>query len=161
MLLLTSKGAAGVAGAAFVVLAATLSAHRHDPGRQRRPGSRHPSADVAGPDADQFDRQRRGDDLSWRNGKMHWMKPSCTGCSMESRYHLSTFERRTIRTKPAAASRQAIEAVAGFGLPEQVGIAHMGLQHVHALVPQPWAARLFLKAVNSSCDRRQIELHRL
>ena len=36
ILLVTSKGAAGVAGAAFVVLAATLGADSSDPGRQRR-----------------------------------------------------------------------------------------------------------------------------
>ena len=32
--------------------------HRHHPGHQRRAGARNPSADVAGADADQFDRQR-------------------------------------------------------------------------------------------------------
>jgi aerobic C4-dicarboxylate transport protein len=55
ILLVTSKGAAGVAGAAFVVLAATLAAT--DPGRQRRTGARNPPADVAGDDANQPSRQ--------------------------------------------------------------------------------------------------------
>ena len=45
VLLLASKGAAGVAGAAFVVLAATLGCTRHCASREHRARARHPSAD--------------------------------------------------------------------------------------------------------------------
>ena len=53
ILLLTSKGAAGVAGAAFVVLAATLSAHGTIPGRQHCARAWHPQADVTRANSDE------------------------------------------------------------------------------------------------------------
>ena len=90
VLLLASKGAAGVAGAAFVVLAATLGDRGHDSGRKRRTRSRRASPDVAGTDADQPDRQRHRDAggremgagarrSGWRPG-LPAMQRSCLNC---------------------------------------------------------------------------------
>ncbi len=61
VLLLTSKGAAGVTGSGFIVLAATLSAVGHAAGRGSCAHPRHRSLHVGGAFADQCDRQRRRD----------------------------------------------------------------------------------------------------
>ena len=61
VLLLTSKGAAGVTGSGFIVLAATLSAVGTLPVTGARADSRHRSLHVRGARADQSGRQRRGD----------------------------------------------------------------------------------------------------
>ena len=46
ILLLTSKGAAGVTGSGFIVLAATPASAWHNPGRKHRPDSRNRSLHV-------------------------------------------------------------------------------------------------------------------
>ena len=61
VLLLTSKGAAGVTGSGFIVLAATLSAVGHVPVAGRRAHPRHRPVHVRGALAHQPDRQRRRD----------------------------------------------------------------------------------------------------
>ena len=59
VLLLTSKGAAGVTGSGFIVLAATLGLGRHHSGRQHRADPGRRPLHVGSPRADQPDRQRR------------------------------------------------------------------------------------------------------
>ena len=59
ILLLTSKGAAGVTGSGFIVLAATLVVARHRAGRQHRADPRGRPVHVRGTGADQSGRQRR------------------------------------------------------------------------------------------------------
>ena len=60
ILLLTSKGAAGVAGAALVVLAGTLAATSQIPVAGVAHRARHPPLHGRGHGRDQHDRQRRG-----------------------------------------------------------------------------------------------------
>ena len=59
VLLLSSKGAAGVAGAAFVVLAATIASTRNDSGGERGAGARNSPAHVGRLDAHECGGQRR------------------------------------------------------------------------------------------------------
>jgi aerobic C4-dicarboxylate transport protein len=69
VLLLTSKGAAGVTGAAFIVLAATLSSVGTNSGRKYCPGSRDTSLHVRGARPHQFDRQCGGDNRRIKMGR--------------------------------------------------------------------------------------------
>ena len=62
VLLLTSKGSAGVAGAALIVLAGTISAVGCHPGCRRRARPRHPSVHGRGDGGDEPDWQRRRHD---------------------------------------------------------------------------------------------------
>ena len=81
VLLLTSKGAAGVTGSGFIVLAATLSAVGTLPVTARSPHPWHRPLHVRGARADEPGRQRRRD-ASWsRSGAERWTSSACSKSS--------------------------------------------------------------------------------
>jgi hypothetical protein len=59
VLMLTSKGAAGVTGSGFIVLAATLYFRGHTPGSRARADLGHRPVHVRGSGTHECDRQRR------------------------------------------------------------------------------------------------------
>jgi aerobic C4-dicarboxylate transport protein len=69
ILLLTSKGAAGVTGAAFIVLAATLASVGTIPVAKHRADPRHSPFHVRSTRPDKSDRQCRGNDCRLQMGK--------------------------------------------------------------------------------------------
>ena len=78
ILLLTSKGAAGVTGSGFIVLAATLATVGTIPVSLDRAHSGCRPVHVGSSCAHQLDRQRRRDGRRSQNGKARSMSSGCT-----------------------------------------------------------------------------------
>ena len=94
VLLLTSKGAAGVTGSGFIVLAATLAYRWDDPGGKHCLDSRCRPLYVRGPRPDQPDRKWSSQPWLWPSGKARSMRRACTLISTARRLTRRTNRRR-------------------------------------------------------------------
>ena len=138
ILLLTSKGAAGVTGAGFVTLAATLSSVGHDPrgGPRADPGRR--PLHVGGARAHQPDRQRRGDDRGRRRWRARWTWRRCGGSFPARQRH----RRRSLKRRFSSKRDRLIERPDG-GSARHPGARPIGLFDLHRRSRRPRSASDF------------------